>query len=186
MNENLAPICYGAPTRYSSDCQQCVQCLFFSSCGVKVQASIQKISGIIDLEAVMRRHREVKEKKTVPPLRVDNGEVKTQLLTNKKKPRKPREDSMAKAILSPWYSVGSVPELRKTLAQGINPFPVMMKEQRFLTGALLKYGKVNCQQLQNIVKNISGDEVKAKATLGILSVAKILQEKEGEITFCKD
>lgn len=187
MSEELAPLCFGAVTYFSSDSSKCISCLWFNACSEKVGLVIKKVSSEIDIDSVMLKHRELKEKKTVPLSRADNGEVKTQLTEKKNKTKLKAAESaaLAKSIWGDWFpEKSSHVDVLRSVKEGKNPY--LSGLNQVLINGILRRGFLTRTGFETAILKVTKSEARSKMTVGILISAKLIEETEGNLRFCKE
>lgn len=185
MSELVSPLCFGAVTFYSADAERCRGCQTFQGCGERVQKNITEISRVIDVETLLKRHREAKAKMQAKKLKPDSGGLKTQapsverntevaslVVTADKDTLKAEVRSATKTIFEAVLGVGRIDELRADLAAGKNPFPHSMKDH-WLIGELLLRGQATTERVRKAVEIVGGGEARITAMNAVLTGTKI-------------
>lgn len=76
---DTAPLCFGAITFYAMDSERCGACAFSNGCSDAVEKHIAKVSHVIDVDSLLKRHMALKQGKKKPEKTApDSGELETQ------------------------------------------------------------------------------------------------------------
>lgn len=184
MNDDLAPICFGAVSFYSVDAVKCKACGSYENCGHKVTENIAEMSRVLDIQGLMERHRQAKARaKQAPKTDRDTGKLKVLA------PAVSKNTKTAKVVVTPaavtvsladeaksvyklLLTVGDLPYIKGELQQGRNPFPRSMLES-WLVGELLLRGGATRERIAGVVAHAKGGPHRAKAIEAVLTKTAI-------------